>query len=190
MQREIYDADIAIANHTKMKFFSEFHSGDLNKHSGPAKIPSFSVRNRHSHRSGIRIHIAPESLFTCRGIRTPLEDAAETPAVAPFAGSRLNWGATGLGSLPSIPVSAGNVHRPSGGWRFVTAAKMALGYTAIPPPDTKNQRQDDYRELRHAPRLAQGTTGVAEFHRFRELRRNLKDVSEKIGHASPREKKP
>jgi hypothetical protein len=41
----------------KMKFRSEIHSGDVNKHSGPE-------RKVHSFQPGIDIHITPESVFT------------------------------------------------------------------------------------------------------------------------------
>jgi hypothetical protein len=40
-----------------MKFFSEIHSGDVNKHSGPD-------RKLHPFHPGTDIHIASESLFT------------------------------------------------------------------------------------------------------------------------------
>src|SRR5947207_3067764 len=48
-----------------MKFFSENHSGDVNIDSGPGGFSSISARNPYSDRVGIRIHIAPERLFTC-----------------------------------------------------------------------------------------------------------------------------
>jgi hypothetical protein len=54
-----------------MKFSSENHSGDVNNHSGRIVSSSISARNRYSHRVGIIIHITPERLFTCPGIRTP-----------------------------------------------------------------------------------------------------------------------
>src|SRR4051794_13365943 len=54
-----------------MKFSSENHSGDVNNHSGRTGISSsISARNHYSHRVGIVIHITPERLFTCPGIRT------------------------------------------------------------------------------------------------------------------------
>src|ERR1700682_3270085 len=46
-----------------MKFFSENHSGDVNIDPGPSGF-------FHPFQPGIHIHIAPERLFTCPGIRT------------------------------------------------------------------------------------------------------------------------
>jgi hypothetical protein len=63
-----------------MKFLLENHSGDVNIDSGPASFSIHSGRNPYSHRVGIRIHITPERLFTCPGIRTASMRDHQTPS--------------------------------------------------------------------------------------------------------------